>query len=76
MHKPGSEMGAILRELRTDYKNPRRKKRCGISQIALAQKAGVGTNLVHYYESGALTPWVNLELILGALGYELEIVKK
>lgn len=76
MKKPITEMGDIIRQIRITQGNEDGKKKCGISQKALSKKAGVGINLVTLYELGELKPWAKLEMILDALGYDLEVIKR
>jgi len=73
---PGSRVGKVIRRLRLRYRNPYNEKRCGLSQGQLSKKAGVGEHVVHLYEAGKAEPWKNLEKVLGALGYRLEIMPK
>ena len=52
------------------------RKAKGISQKKLAEKAGVDTNTILFFENDKTSPSIRtVELMLKALGYRLEIVK-
>lgn len=62
-----TEIGKILREIREEQ---------GLPLKTVAIDAGCTERSVGAYERGESAPWSTLERILGALGYDLEIVKR
>mgnify|MGYP001806455564 CR=1 FL=1 len=63
---PPKWIGEIVKQLRAE---------AGMSQAALACEAGANVNVIARMEAGTACTIPMLERVLGALGYELEVVK-
>jgi len=59
-------IGEIIRDIR---------KEKGLTQSELADLAKTSVNTVRSYELDKITPWRNLQNILEAMGYEIEIMR-
>jgi len=59
-------IGEIIRDIR---------KEKGLTQSELADLAKTSVNTVRSYELDKITPWRNLQNIIEAMGYEIEIMR-
>lgn len=53
------------------------RERCGWSKVELSHKSGISDRSISHYENGERDPqFMTLEKIFGAMGYEIQWVKK